>query len=55
VSLILPRPHSPSSKNLKTSFKLFMVLLGFARLIANLRDRRINPDSLSSFPKEGQR
>ena len=55
MSLILPRPHSPSSKNLKTSFKLFMVLLGFARLIANLRDRRINPDSLSSFPKEGQR
>ena len=49
------RRRSPSSKNLKTSFQLFMVLLSFVRLIASLRDRCINPDSLSSFTKEGQR
>ena len=55
MSLILPHPHSPSSKNLKTSFQLVMVFLSFVILIASLRDKRINPDSLSSFPKEGQR
>jgi hypothetical protein len=55
VSLKLPRPHSPSNKNLKTSFQLVMVFLGFVILIASLRDKRIKSDSLSSFTKEGQR
>jgi len=55
VSLKLPRPHSPSSKNLKTSFQLVMVSLSFVILIASLRDKRINSDSLSSFTKEGQK
>ena len=54
-----PQPdcrRSPSGEKFKTSFRLFMVcLLSFVRLIASLRDRCINPDSLSSFPKEGQR
>jgi hypothetical protein len=38
VSFERPRPGSPSSKNIKTSFQLFMVLLGFARLTVSLRE-----------------